>query len=144
MPCYSKGPRGLSVLPRVRGICTTITISPSPPLRQCPSRYAVHARHQLGDKEFRYLRTLIVRAAIHQSLGRKLLPSQWDGITRFLDFLASSTRQSVYVGLSPLHRPVFLVNSRPGRFSAASCQHSEALTRGGPYHDVTDPFCRIP
>ena len=116
--CCSKGPRGLSVPPRERGVCTTTTISPSPSLRQCPSRYAIHARHQLDDKEFRYLRTLIVRAALHRSLGWELFPLE-DGITPFLDFTASSTRQSVYVGFSPLHRPVFLVNSRPGLFAAA-------------------------
>ena len=143
MPCCSKGPRGLSVLPRERGVCTTTTISPSPPLRQCPSRYAIHAGHQLGDKEFRYLRTLIVRAAIHQSFSRELLPPE-GGITRFLDFLASSTRQSVYVGFSPLHRPVFLVNSRPGRFSATSYRTRKGLAGGGPFPKVTDRFCRIP
>jgi len=37
---YSKGARGLSVLLQVVSIFTNITISPSPPLRQCPSRYA--------------------------------------------------------------------------------------------------------
>ena len=57
---YSKGSRGLSVLPRVRGIFTTSTISPSPSLRQCSSRYAVHARRNLPDKELRYLRTVQV------------------------------------------------------------------------------------
>ena len=71
---YSKGPRGLSVLPWERGIFTSIPISPSPLWRQCPSRYAVHARHQLDDKEFRYLRTLIVRAAIREGFGCKLHP----------------------------------------------------------------------
>lgn len=35
---YSKGSRGLSVLPRVSGIFTTTTISPSLSLRQSPSR----------------------------------------------------------------------------------------------------------
>ena len=145
MSCCSKGPRGLSVPPRVRGVCTTITISPSPSLRQCPSRYAIHARQQLTDKEFRYLRTLIVRAAIHRSLGRKLLPRHWLGITCFRDFTASSTRQSVYVGFSPWHRPVFLVNSRPGLFSAASMRRPRRAPReGGPYPEVTDQFCRIP
>ena len=127
MPCCSKGPRGLSVLPRERGVCTTTTISPSPSLRQCPGRYAIHARHQLGDKELRYLRTLIVRAAIHQSFGRELLPPE-GGITPFLDFLASGTRQSVYVGYSPSHRPVFLVNSRPGLF-AATFRKTETVER---------------
>jgi hypothetical protein len=58
IPSYSKGSRGLSVLPRVCGIFTTYTISPSPSSRQCSSRYAVHARRNLPDKELRYLRTV--------------------------------------------------------------------------------------
>jgi hypothetical protein len=43
MSSYSKGSRGLSVLLRVAGIFTGITISPSPSLRQRPSRYAIRA-----------------------------------------------------------------------------------------------------
>jgi hypothetical protein len=39
----SKGSRGLSVLPRVLGIFTETLISPSPSLRQRPSRYAIRA-----------------------------------------------------------------------------------------------------
>ncbi len=74
MLAYSKGARGLSVLQRVGGIFTTTLASPSPSLRQCPSRYAIHARRNLPDKEFRYLRTLIVRAAVSQSFGSKLRP----------------------------------------------------------------------
>ena len=50
---YSKAPRGLSVLLRVTGIFTRIATSPSPPLRQCPSRYAIRAGRNLPDKEFR-------------------------------------------------------------------------------------------
>ena len=73
IPGYSKGSRGLSVLPRVCGIFTTIPISPSPSLRQCTSRYAIHARRNLPDKEFRYLRTLIVRAAVYGCFGCQLL-----------------------------------------------------------------------
>jgi hypothetical protein len=69
---YSKGSRGLSVLPRVCGIFTTTTISPSRLLRQCSSRYAIHARRNLPDKEFRYLRTVIVTAAIDRCFGCKL------------------------------------------------------------------------
>ena len=68
----SKAPRGLSVLLRVTGIFTGTTISPSLLLRQCPDRYAFRAGRNLPDKEFRYLRTVIVTAAIHQGLSRKL------------------------------------------------------------------------
>src|SRR5439155_6476427 len=58
IPSCSKGSRGLSVLPRVLGIFTETAISPSPSLRQRPSRYAIRAGRNLPDKEFRYLRTV--------------------------------------------------------------------------------------
>ena len=72
MLCYSKGSRGLFVLLREHGIFTAIAISPGPPLRQCPSRYTIRAGRNLPDKEFRYLRTVIVTAAIHWGLSSQL------------------------------------------------------------------------
>ncbi len=69
---YSKGSRGLSVLMRERGIFTTSTLSPSLLLRQCPSRYAFRAGRNLPDKELRYLRTVIVTAAIHRGFNSEL------------------------------------------------------------------------
>jgi hypothetical protein len=72
IPACSKGPRGLSVLPRVHGIFTASSISPSRLLRQCSSDYAIHARRNLPDKELRYLRTVIVTAAIDRCFSRKL------------------------------------------------------------------------
>jgi hypothetical protein len=69
---YSKAPRGLSVLSQVTGIFTGTTISPSPSLRQCPDRYAFRAGRNLPDKEFRYLRTVIVTAAVYWGFGSKL------------------------------------------------------------------------
>ena len=71
---YSKGSRGLSVLPRVCGAFPASINSPSPSLRQCSSRYAIHARRNLPDKELRYHRTVIVTAAVYRGLSRKLLP----------------------------------------------------------------------
>ena len=62
---YSKAPWGLSVLSRVTGIFTGTTISPGVLLRQCPDRYAIRAGQNLPDKEFRYLRTVIVTAAVY-------------------------------------------------------------------------------
>ena len=70
----SKGSRGLSVQPRVLGIFTETTISPDPSLRQRPSRYAIRAGRNLPDKEFRYLRTVIVTAAVYWGLDSKLRP----------------------------------------------------------------------
>ena len=63
MPGYSKGSRGLSVFPRVLGIFTETTISPSLWSRQRPDRYAFRAGRNLPDKEFRYLRTVHLRYA---------------------------------------------------------------------------------
>jgi hypothetical protein len=70
----SKAPWGLSVLPRVMRIFTHATISPSLSSRQRPSRYAIRAGRNLPDKEFRYLRTVIVTAAIHQCFDSELRP----------------------------------------------------------------------
>ena len=69
---YSKAPRGLSVLLRVTGIFTGTTISPSLLLRQRPDRYTFRAGQNLPDKEFRYLRTVIVTAAVHWGFSSKL------------------------------------------------------------------------
>ena len=78
MPSCSKGARGLSVLPRVLGIFTEITISLSPWLRQRGCRYAIRAGRNLPDKEFRYLRTVIVTAAVYWGFGSTLLPTSRD------------------------------------------------------------------
>src|SRR4028118_1702025 len=72
VPTCSKGSRGLSVGPRVRGIFTTAAISPGPSWRQWSSRYAIHAGRNLPDKELRYLRTVIVTAAVYRGFGRQL------------------------------------------------------------------------
>ena len=69
----SKGSWGLSVPLRVRGIFTATTISPSSWLRQCPDRYTIRAGRNLPDKEFRYLRTVIVTAAVYWGFGSTLL-----------------------------------------------------------------------
>ena len=69
---YSKAPWGLSVLSQVTSIFTSTTISPSMLLRQCPNHYAIRAGQNLPDKEFRYLRTVIVTAAVHWGFSSKL------------------------------------------------------------------------
>ncbi len=69
---YSEGSRGLSVLLRVVGIFTDTTTSLSLRLRQFPDRYAIRAGRNLPDKEFRYLRTVIVTAAVYRGLNSML------------------------------------------------------------------------
>ena len=87
-PNCSKAPRGLFVLPRVNRIFTVNSISPDPPLRQCPDRYAFRAGRNLPDKEFRYLRTVIVTAAVHRGFnsGREpllLTFRHWAGVSPY-------------------------------------------------------------
>jgi hypothetical protein len=74
MPDYSKAPWGLFVLPRVGCIFTANSISPGLSLRQHSDRYAFRAGRNLPDKEFRYLRTVIVTAAVHWGFGSELAP----------------------------------------------------------------------
>ncbi len=68
----SKGARGLFVLSRVLGILTETPISPSLRRRQRPNRYAIRAGRNLPDKEFRYLRTVIVTAAVYRGFSSEL------------------------------------------------------------------------
>ena len=41
-------------------------------MRQCPNHYAIRAGQNLPDKEFRYLRTVIVTAAVYWGLSSLL------------------------------------------------------------------------
>ncbi len=77
IPSCSKGARGLFVPWRVSGIFTATTISPNSWLRQCPDRYTIRAGRNLPDKEFRYLRTVIVTAAVYWGFSsmRRVTPN---------------------------------------------------------------------
>lgn len=90
---YSKGARGLSVLPRVHCIFTAISTSLSLGWRQCGYRYAFRAGRNLPDKEFRYLRTVIVTAAVYRGFDQMLLPC---GITPSLNLPAPGRRHTLY------------------------------------------------
>ena len=76
MSSCSKAPWGLFVLLRTAGIFTGNALSPSSSLRQYPNHYAIRAGQNLPDKEFRYLRTVIVTAAVHWgfSSSREAIP----------------------------------------------------------------------
>ena len=72
VPNWSKAPWGLSVLARVTSIFTGTSISPGALSRQRSNHYAFRAGRNLPDKEFRYLRTVIVTAAVYWGLDSKL------------------------------------------------------------------------
>ena len=86
-------------------------------MRQCPSRYVFRAGRNLPDKELRYLRTVIVTAAVNRGFDSRLPAC---ALTSPFNLPAPSRRQTVYSDVMSLHSPVFLVNSRLDQFSATS------------------------
>ena len=76
MSSCSKAAQGLFVLLRTDGIFTVNALSPSSSSRQYPYDYSIRAGQNLPDKEFRYLRTVIVTAAVHRGFSshREALP----------------------------------------------------------------------
>ena len=84
-------------------------------MRQCGSRYAIRAGRNLPDKEFRYLRTVIVTAAVYRGFGS---PLRSEELTGPLNLPAPGRRQTLYVVLTTSQSPMFLVNSRYPLLSA--------------------------
>ena len=73
---------------RETGIFTGTTSSLSHSPRQSLYRYAIRAGRNLPDKEFRYLRTVIVTAAVHWGFGSRLAPlpltfQHWAGVSPY-------------------------------------------------------------
>ena len=57
-------------------------------MRQCPDHYTIRAGRNLPDKEFRYLRTVIVTAAVHWGFDSELSPllltfQHWAGVSPY-------------------------------------------------------------
>ena len=109
-PRCSKAPRGLFVLSWVTRIFTGTSISPSPLSRQCSSRYSFRAGRNLPDKEFRYLRTVRVTAAVHRGFSwwlRTPLPltfRHWAGVSPYTSACAvAETGVFGKQSLEPIH-----------------------------------------
>src|SRR6478736_3801481 len=133
----SKAPRGLFALPRVTCIFTGTSISPDPSLRQRPDRYAIRAGRNLPDKEFRYLRTLIVRAAVYRGFDSELAPllltfRHWAGV-------------SPYTSAFAFAETCVFAKQSPGPFHCGLDQPIASYQlRGAPSPEVTGPICRVP
>lgn len=95
MSSYSKGPGSFRPA-RVTSIFTRTAISPGLWLRQWGSRYAIRAGRNLPDKEFRYLRMVIVTTAVYWRLSS---PPRPHGLTGPLNVPAPGRRQSIYIVL---------------------------------------------
>ena len=127
MSSCSKASWGLFVQLRVTSIFTRTAISPSPLLRQLSHRYAIRAGRNSPDKEFRYLRTIIVIAGVHLRFGSELAPlpltfRHWPGVSPYTSACAlagtcvfgkqshdklSLRPQKTGGGLFPKLRPLF-------------------------------------
>jgi len=73
-------------------IFTDKSISLSLSSRQHADRYTFHAGRNLPDKEFRYLRTVIVTAAVHRGFGCKLHQNAWNAYNSVLSSSKNNTR----------------------------------------------------
>ena len=100
---------------RAVSVFTDSTISPNLSLRQRPHRYAIRAGRNLPDKEFRYLRTVIVTAAVYWGFSSKLLEDK-SSMTSLINLPAPGRRQTLYIIFRFKQSPVFLLNSRRGHF----------------------------
>ena len=120
VPNCSKAPRGLFVLPRVNRIFTVNSISPGPSSRQCPDRYAFRAGRNLPDKEFRYLRTVIVTAAVHRGFNSRREPllltfRHWAGVSPYTSaFAFAETCDFDKQSPGPAHCGLLLLPGRTG------------------------------
>ncbi len=136
---YSKGSWGLSVLPRVDCIFTNISTSLSPERRQCGHRYAIRAGRNLPDKEFRYLRTVIVTAAVYWDFNQELAPHHL--IFQHRAGVTPYTSTFVFAECC-----VFIKQSQPP-FHCNPIELQEqvsTLYRGAPSPEVTVLICRVP
>ena len=140
---YSKAPRGLSVLLRVLCIFTEFAISPRSILRQCPTRYAIRAGQNLPDKEFRYLRTVIVTAAVYWRFKSNLRSKP---LSSPLNVPAPGRRQPLYVALR-LGRDLCFWLTVGWAYSLRPLNAPSArdfTSHGTPYPKVTGSICRVP
>ena len=139
MASYSKAPWGLSVLVWGIRIFTDNPISPSLSSRQLPSRYSIRAGRNLPDKEFRYLRTVIVTAAVHRGFGSALARPpltfrHWAGV-------------SPYTSPYGFAETCVFVKQSLGTFHCNPLRLGEQVTtpyRGTSSPEVTRLFCRVP
>src|SRR5216117_3612721 len=140
MQSYSKGARGLSVLPRGDCIFTNISTSLSLRRRQCGHRYAIRAGRNLPDKEFRYLRTVIVTAAVYRGFDQELAPHHLTfrhraGVT---PYTSTSNVLAECCVFDKQSQPPILCG--PLRLR----EQVPTPTKGTPSSEVTVSICRVP
>src|SRR5260221_12323661 len=132
MQSYSKGARGLAVLPREDCIFTNISTSLSLRRRQCGHHYAIRAGRNLPDKEFRYLRTVIVTAAVYRGFDQELAPHHLTfrhraGVTPYTS--TSNVLAECCVLDNQLQPPILCGPSRLGRVNPPNLPRAHLLPK---------------
>ena len=121
-------------MPRERCIFTAISISLSLGWRQRRCRYAIRAGRNLPDKEFRYLRTVIVTAAVYWGFDPMLAHLQL--IFQHRAGVTPYTSTFVFAECCVFDKQ----SQRPGHFG-----QPQLLTMvGAPSPEVTVLFCLVP
>ena len=120
----SKGSRGLFVPSRGIGIFTDTTISLESRSRQCPDHYPIRAGRNLPDKEFRYLRTVIVTAAVYRGFN-SMLPSR----SHLLLTFRHRAGVRLYTSSFEFAQPCVFVKQLPGPILCASPGGEDPLSR---------------
>ena len=124
---------------QVTGIFTDTTISPTHSLRQRLCCYTIRAGRNLPDKEFRYLRTVIVTAAVYWDFDQELAPHQLifqhrAGVTPYTStFVFAESCVFGKQSQPPFHcNPIVLLPQGLSHY------------RGTPSPEVTVSICRVP
>jgi len=144
MPTCSKAPRGLFVLSWETRIFTGPAVSPGPLLRQRPSRYSFRAGRNLPDKEFRYLRTVRVTAAVYRGFSSRLrapLPltvRHWAGVSPYTS--ASAFAETGVFGKQSLGP----IPCGPHQLPEQILADRRLTSRGTPSSEGTGSICRVP
>ena len=120
-------------------IFTHIAISPSLWLRQYSNRYTIRAGRNLPDKEFRYLRTVIVTAAVYRGFDQELAPHHLTfrhraGVTPY----TSSYEFAECCVFNKQSQPPGIFNFLP------LIQRVKSRTKSTPSPEVTVSFCLVP
>ncbi len=107
--------------------------------RQCGHRYAIRAGRNLPDKEFRYLRTVIVTAAVYWDFNQELAPHHL--IFQHRAGVTPYTSTFVFAECC-----VFIKQSQPPIFCNLIGLHPRGTspTKGTPSSEVTVSICRVP
>ena len=133
MKSYSKGAQGLSVQLQKFRIFTENSISLSQYWRQRGSRYAIHAGRNLLDKEFRYLRTVRVTAAVYWDFHSKLTL-----VLLIFQHRAGVRPNTSFYNLA--ESCVFNKQSLP----PLMCHFFRLTKKNTPFPEVTESICRVP